>query len=119
LRWGRIDSWHPVLNKYRIVWRDGRNFLRNRSFTERAYDAHQAKMTETPFVQDAHFYTAGKEPKAVFKPVMIPESQPSSNSTAPDVLPTDAQSTQSIATFDDTVHAKRLAIKEGLAKKWH
>jgi hypothetical protein len=99
------------------VWRDGRDFFRNRTATERAYDAHQANMTEPTFVQDPHFYAAGKEPIALFKRVKIPESQPSSDSTAPGVLPAGQPSPQGVATLDDTVHAKRLAIKEGLAKK--
>jgi hypothetical protein len=118
LRWGRIDSWEPVLNKYRIVWWDGRDFFKSRGATERAYDAHQANMTEPTFVRDANFCAAGKETIAVFKRVKIPESQPSSNSPARDVLTAGEQRiTQAVATVDATVNAKRLAIKEGLAKK--
>ncbi len=100
------------------MWRDGRDFFKSRGATERAYDAHQANMTEPTFVRDANFYAAGKETIAVFKRVKIPESQPSSNSTARDVLPAgEHRITQGVRTVDDTVHAKRLAIKEGLAKK--
>jgi hypothetical protein len=88
------------------MWRDGRNFFKSRTATERAYDGHQANMTEPTFVQDANYYAAGKETIDAFKPVKIPESQPSSNAPARDVLPP-----------GDTLHAKRLAIKEGLAKK--
>ncbi len=80
-----------VLNKYRIVWRDGRDFFKNRTATERAYDTHQANMTEPTFVQDANFYAAGKETTAVFKRVKILESQPSSDSPAPAVLPAGEQ----------------------------
>ncbi len=100
------------------MWRDGREFFKSRTATERAYDAHQANMTEPTFVRDANFDAAGKETIAVFKRVKIPESQPSSNSPARDVLPAgEHRITQGVATADDTVHAKRLAIKEGLAKK--
>ncbi len=107
-----------MANKYRIVWRDGRDFLKSRITTERAYDAHQANMTEPTFVRDANFYAAGKETIGVFKRVKIPESQPSSNSPARDVLPGGEQRiTQAVATVDETVHAKRLAIREGLARK--
>ncbi len=100
------------------MWRDGRDFFKNQTATERAYDAHQANMTEPTFVQDANFYAAGKETIAVFKRVKIPESQPSSDSPAPAVLPAGEQrSTQAVARVVDTVHAKRSAIKEGRAKK--
>ena len=100
------------------MWRDGRDFFKNRTATERAYDAHQANMTEPTFVQDANFVAASKETSAGFKRVMIPESQPSSDSPTPPVLPEgEHRSTPVVARVVDTVQAKRLAIKEGLAKK--
>ncbi len=86
-RWARIEAWEPVLKQDRIVWRDGRDFYKNRTVTERAYDKHQANMTEPTFVQDANYYAAGKETTDEFKRVKIPESQPSSDSPAPAVLP--------------------------------
>jgi hypothetical protein len=75
-------------------------------------------MTEPTFVQDANYYAAGKETNAQFKSVKIPESQPSSDSPAPAVLPAGQQmSTPVVAEVVDTLLSKRLAIKEGLAKK--
>ncbi len=75
-------------------------------------------MTQPTFVQDANFYAAGKETTAVFTRVKIPESQPSSDSPAPAVLPAgDQRSTQVVAKVVDSVYAKRDTLKEGLAKK--